>query len=75
MKVEERRFSARNRLCGTASRIQPGAVNAEIEVDLSAGRTLTAVATLDAVNEGWLKQGGRACAPIKAPHVILAVDD
>lgn len=73
--AEGMRFSARNRLCGTVSRIQPGAVNAEVKLDLSAGRTLTAIVTMDAVNEGWLKEGGRACALIKAPHVILAVVD
>jgi len=69
------RYSARNRLCGTVSEIQRGAVNAEVKLELTAGRTLTAVVTMDAVNEGWLQEGGRACALIKAPHVILAVTD
>jgi molybdate transport system regulatory protein len=69
------RYSARNRLCGTVSRIQPGAVNAEVKLDLSAGRTLTSIVTMDALNEGWLKGGARACALIKAPHVIVAVSD
>jgi molybdate transport system regulatory protein len=73
--VEGMRYSARNRLCGTVSRIQPGAVNAEVKLDLSAGRTLTAIVTMDAVNEGWLQEGGRTCALIKAPHVILAVSE
>jgi molybdate transport system regulatory protein len=73
--VKGMRYSARNRLCGTVSRIQPGAVNAEVKLDLSAGRTLTSIVTLDAVNEGWLQEGGRACALIKAPHVVLAVSD
>ena len=73
--VEGMRYSARNRLCGTVSRIQPGAVNAEVKIDLSAGRTLTSIVTMDAVNEGWLKEGGRACALVKAPHVVLAVSD
>ena len=73
--LEGMRHSARNRLCGTISRIQPGAVNAEVTLDLSPGRALTAIVTLDAVNEGWLQEGGRACALIKAPQVILAVSD
>ncbi len=73
--VEGMRYSARNRLCGIVSRIQPGAVNAEVKIDLSAGRTLTSIVTMDAVNEGWLKEGGRACALVKAPHVVLAVSD
>jgi molybdate transport system regulatory protein len=73
--VEGMRYSARNRLCGTVSRIQSGAVNAEVRLDLSAGRTLTSIVTMDALNEGWLKEGGRVCALIKAPHVIVAVSD
>ncbi len=69
------RYSARNRLCGTVSRIRPGAVNAEVVLDLAAGRTLTAVVTMDALEEGWLHEGARACALVKAPHVVLAVSD
>jgi molybdate transport system regulatory protein len=73
--VEGVRYSARNRLCGTVSRIQSGGVNAEVKLDLSAGKTLTSIVTMDALSEGWLEEGGRACALIKAPHVILAVSD
>jgi molybdate transport system regulatory protein len=73
--LEGMRYSARNRLYETVSRIQPGAVNAEVKLDLSAGRTLTSIVTMDALNEGWLKEGARACALIKAPHVIVAVSD
>lgn len=73
--AEDLHYSARNQLCGTVSRIQPGAVNAEVVLDLAAGRTLTAIVTMDAVEEGWLQEGRRACALIKAPHVVLAVSD
>jgi molybdate transport system regulatory protein len=41
--IEGMRHSARNRLCGTVSRIQTRAVNAEVKLDLSAGRTLTPI--------------------------------
>ena len=73
--VEGVRYSARNRLRGTVRRIQRGAVNAEVVLDLSPGRTLTAIVTMDALEEGWLEVGGRACALVKAPHVVLAVAD
>ncbi|NDY96496.1 LysR family transcriptional regulator [Wenzhouxiangella sp. C33] len=69
------RYSARNRLCGRVSRIQRGAINAEVVLELAAGRTLTAIVTTDALDEGWLHEGARACALVKAPHVVLAVPD
>jgi molybdate transport system regulatory protein len=69
------RYSARNRLEGTVSRVQPGAVNAEVILQLAAGRTLTAIVTMDAVAEGWLEEGARVCALVKAPHVVIAVND
>ncbi len=67
------RYSARNRLCGTLREVRPGAVNAEVKLELAAGRILTAMVTMEAVEEGWLQEGARACALIKAPHVLLAV--
>ena len=69
------RTSARNRLCGTIERTTPGAVNAEVVLALDGGARLTAIITLESLNELGLAEGGRACALIKAPHVILAVDD
>ena len=73
--AEDVRYSARNRLCGTVRRVQPGAVNAEVTLALAAGRTLTAIVTMDALDEGWLHEGARVCALVKAPHVVLAVTD
>jgi molybdate transport system regulatory protein len=69
------RTSARNRLCGSIERVTLGAVNAEVVLALDGGALLTAIITLESLNELGLAEGGRACALIKAPHVILAVDD
>ncbi|EXJ16576.1 TOBE domain-containing protein [Imhoffiella purpurea] len=65
--------SARNRLCGTIERINSGAVNTEVVVALDGGARLTAMITNESVQELALSEGKRACALIKAPHVILAV--
>ncbi|WP_242464205.1 TOBE domain-containing protein [Thiococcus pfennigii] len=67
--------SARNRLCGTIERITRGAVNAEVVLALDGGTRLVAMITNDSTEELGLAEGGRACALIKAPHVILAVED
>lgn len=69
------RTSARNRLCGAIERITTGAVNTEVVLTLDGGARLTAMITNDSAHELGLAEGQRACALIKAPHVILAVQD
>jgi molybdate transport system regulatory protein len=69
------RTSARNRLCGSIERITTGAVNTEVVLALAGGARLTAMITKDSAQALALAEGGRACALIKAPHVILAVQD
>ncbi len=68
------RSSARNRLCGIVTRCTEGAVNAEVVIELPGGKTVAAIVTNDSVKSLGLAVGQRACALIKASHIILAVD-
>ena len=72
---EKLRISARNRLYGTVREVVPGAVNSEVKLELPGGRILTAIITREALTELGFVPGQRACALIKASHVILAVND
>lgn len=65
--------SARNHLCGTIVSLQQGAVNSEVILELPGGKTVTAVITNTSVQDMQLEVGGKACALIKASHIILAV--
>ena len=65
--------SARNRLCGTVVRCQEGAINSEVVIELPGGKLVVATVTNESIHELGLKEGKRACALIKASHVILAV--
>jgi molybdate transport system regulatory protein len=67
--------SARNRLCGTVERCTEGAVNAEVVLAVPGGMRLTAIVTMESVRQLGLTPGQPACALIKAPHIILAVND
>lgn len=69
------RTSARNQLWGTVSRIFTGPVNAEVTLDLGAGRSATAVVTRGSVDSLGLAEGVRACAAFKVSSVILAMLD
>jgi molybdopterin-binding protein len=68
------KLSARNALPGIIRKIEPGAVNAEVTIELAPSLTVVSVITLDAVNSLNLKVGGRAYAVIKASSVMVAVD-
>lgn len=66
--------SARNRLCGVVSRCVEGAVNGEVIIDLPGGKSIAGIITNDSMQSLGLKQGVRACALVKASHIILAVN-
>lgn len=65
--------SARNELHGTVVRVQEGAVNGEVIIELAGGKCVAAIVTNDSIKSLALKEGIKACALIKASHVILAV--
>jgi molybdopterin-binding protein len=60
---------------GVVDKVIPGAVNAEVKLTLAGGRVLTAIVTLDALNELKLSPGSPCTALIKASHVLVAVND
>jgi len=71
--LEGARVSARNQLPGTVSSIAPGAVNAEVVIDLDGGGSVAAIVTQGSVKSLGLAPGKRAIALFKATSVIVAV--
>jgi molybdopterin-binding protein len=68
------KISARNKLPGIVKKVKPGAVNAEITLELAPGLEVVSVITLDAVKSLRLKKGKIAYAVIKASSVIIGID-
>lgn len=66
------RLSARNRLDAQVRRIQGGAVNAEVELELAAGGVLHAMVPMSALEDLALAPGQPVSAWIQASDVILA---
>ncbi len=66
--------SARNRLCGVVTKIDRGAVNAEVVMDLGYDTSFTAIITNESLDMLKLVVGSPACALVKASHVILAIE-
>lgn len=72
--AEVGRTSARNVLHGTVSEREDGAVNSEILLDLGDGTQIASIITKESARSLDFKVGDRACALIKASHIILAID-
>lgn len=67
------KMSARNRLCGTVTRIIADAVNSDVVLTLPGGTTVAAIVTNDSTARLGLVEGQPACAIFKASSVILGV--
>ena len=69
--ADKARFSARNRMTGTVSRLVPGAVNTEVVIDLAGGGSVAAIITNESSSTLELTEGATATAIFKASSVIV----
>ena len=68
------KISARNVLKGKVKKVEHGAVNTEVTVELSGGPEIISVITKASADRLGLKVGSSAYAVIKASDVMVAVD-
>jgi len=68
------KLSARNILRGKVIKIERGAINSEVLMDLSGGSRIVSVITNTSVDDLGLKPGQEAHAVIKASNVMIAVE-
>jgi molybdate transport system regulatory protein len=71
--LEGAKVSTRNQLAGKVSAVTPGAVNAEVVIDLDGGGSIAAIVTEGSAKSLGLAPGKRAIALFKATSVIVAV--
>ena len=67
--------SARNQFAGRVARLTRGAVNDEVELQLSGGDHLTAIVTHESSASLGLVEGREVIALVKASSVLVAIDD
>ena len=68
------KISARNVLKGKVKKIEVGAVNCEVTLELPGGQEVVSVITKHAAESLGLKAGKEAYAVVKASSVMLGVD-
>jgi molybdate transport system regulatory protein len=66
-------ISARNVLLGEVANVQQGAVNSEVEVQLSGGTKVVASITKASVERLQLDAGVKVSAIVKASNVLVGV--
>ncbi len=68
------KISARNQLKGKVVKVEKGAVNSIVVLDIGGGNRITSTVTNAAVEELGLQEGVDAYALIKASNVLLGVE-
>ncbi|MCI8469051.1 MAG: TOBE domain-containing protein [Eggerthellaceae bacterium] len=71
---EIKNISARNQLRGTVVKVQEGAVNGHVTIELGNGDRVKGSITNEAIEQLGLKEGGQAVAIIKATEVMVGVE-
>jgi molybdate transport system regulatory protein len=67
------RYSARNRMSGAIARVEAGAVNTEVVIELAGGGSVAAIVTRESCESMGLAVGTQASAIFKASSVIIGV--
>jgi molybdate transport system regulatory protein len=67
------KFSARNRMQGVVARVETGAVNSEVVIELAGGGALAAIITRQSCDSLGLAVGASAAGMFNASSVILGV--
>ena len=68
------RISARNALKGRVKRVEQGAVNSEVTIELPGGQELISIITKKSAADLALAPGKEVYAVIKASSVMVGVD-
>jgi len=68
------RLSARNQLKGTVKKVEHGAVNSEVTIELASGIEVVSIITKQSAEELQISVGQEVFAVIKASDVMIATD-
>jgi molybdopterin-binding protein len=67
-------ISARNQLKGTVKKVEHGAVNSEVTIELSGGIEVVSIITRQSAEQLQITEGNTVFAVIKASDVMIATE-
>ena len=67
-------LSARNQLMGTVKKVEHGAVNSEVTIELAGGIEVVSIITKQSAEQLEISVGNAVLAVIKASDVMIAAD-
>ena len=70
----EMQLSARNQLKGTITKVEHGAVNSEVTIELADGIEVVSIITKDSAEQLELKAGKTVLVVIKASDVMIGTE-
>lgn len=68
------KVSARNLIKGKVKKVEIGAVNTEVTIEIAPGVELTSIITKSSAENLGIKEGSDAYAVIKSSDVMIAID-
>ena len=68
-------LSARNQLAGTVKKVEHGAVNSEVTIELASGVEVVSIITKESAEHLGISVGKPVFAVIKASDVMIATED
>lgn len=68
------KLSARNQLKGKIVKVEEGAVNGIVVIDIGGGNLISSTISMSAIKELGLKVGKEAYAVVKATSVMIGID-
>jgi molybdopterin-binding protein len=68
-------ISARNSFKGTVKKVEAGAVNSEVTIEIAPGVEMTAIITKTSAEKLGLSEGKEAYAVVKATDVMVASEE
>jgi molybdopterin-binding protein len=71
---QEMQISARNQLQGTVKKVEHGAVNSEVTIELSSGIEVVSIITKQSAERLQIAIGRAVYAVVKASDVMIATD-
>jgi molybdopterin-binding protein len=65
------KYAAKNQLTGTVKEIKRGGVMSQVNLEITAGTSMSSVLTIDSLDDSRIKEGDQVKVIVKAVNVLL----